>query len=953
MNTQRESRIIRLSETKTSWEDQGSLEVAAGKLEVMEKFFTPLPHSASGRLAKEERKERSSWNGMQDPYNVESFSSSSPSSSSSQWSSESNFEGQARFSGYHSRAPHSRSCNDLTVGRMRKNDYEKRDLDVKQKASLDLKALERDNKGTSSTRLNRVGSLKKKSHSEHVKHLEPTDNRVREDKKILKDGGRRAKSMETLAQKETGKKQGKEKTKVIEQKKRFSRFLDEITIQVLSPSNLNSLGVKEGKAAGAREPWKNSSTDSSGSRGKISQHTAATEHQEPRRKGKGKVETSTRPKVGVDTPRSRRSREMSTSPDSASSTAWNRVRMDRSPAPSASKSPPRKSKVCDSHRGLQGREVKSKSRFDQMERERNEDCATGKVIIQGWDSYVDKSPNCELSNELTSQASIIPPPDWWRDRGENVTALPSVNNDNVPDRSRRTKESCPGSKSIYGQQENKCHPDTQNEKSETDKDSLNKKITELLDHLVRAQSTICALEKLNVSSLLHHLPPDMLESAKASPLPLDVSSQTEGLKDPNTSTGISAETHFPDTEGGDSTYTTTNNMAKASIVPRPTAFTPWSPKKQKSFPALHTLYTSTESECSLEDFLPTCKFLCPRFPNLGESFSDDRKDGGSLDAAETTAEKRISVSTKSTLPFQNLLPTHRLPHHKHHIRPSSSESSGDDLHFSCAQIPSPDAALDYLSAQNILDTLLGLTSSPEQFPFTHIKNIGAISIPDLPSISHTTRTDFQFSKDFDFPRLNSKQPFHPSVNEGNVHSSEKSSPNSSMNSMLRPKDDPGNRFQQSDYTVPPLPSKRSSLPKGFGSNFLNPAEETRYCPAGKQEGSAHHKSDCHRSPNSVCTQVPGHMSDHLNTHCAPSDIRSPAASGPIASSRESHTSSKTHKLEGGLERKPRKERTVHFQTLNSEGQTRDSQLTLKSKFMTTVVGNQEFGDSASLDSTLL
>lgn len=322
MNTKQEVRRITLSEPRATWEDQGSSEVAAGKLEVMEKFFTPLAHSSGHRAAKGRRKEEASWEGIRDQYYKECISSSSPSSSSSPWSSESNFGVRGRFSGYQPHAPHSRSCNDLSVARTRGNG-EKKDYIVKQKDVAHVRKADRDGGARLSPGISKSGSTQK-IHTVHTQDVAPNSKSQQDDKRMLKNGGRRAKSMEALAEIASRKGQGNDRKKGSEEKKRFSRFLDEITIQVLSPSNLNSLGVKERHSSHSnREQWKNSSTDSSGSRGKRTQHSTAVEQQEVRRKGKGKSVSSAKTKMNTEPPVPRRSRD-STSPDSVSSSTWRR-----------------------------------------------------------------------------------------------------------------------------------------------------------------------------------------------------------------------------------------------------------------------------------------------------------------------------------------------------------------------------------------------------------------------------------------------------------------------------------------------------------------------------------------------------------------------------------------------------------------------------------------------------
>ncbi|XP_053305747.1 uncharacterized protein LOC128467993 [Spea bombifrons] len=929
MNRHRESGKIHLSEAKTSWEDQSGCEVAAGKLEVMEKFFTPLPHSAIRRSAKKEEEERSSWNRMKDPYNNASLSSSSPSSSSSQWSSESSFRGQVGFPRYYSCAPHSRSCNDLSIARGKRNTYEKEAINMQQKGASELKQLESTEKIITSD--NRVGSTKLKGYSPQRKD----DTHGGLEKKTLIEGGRRARSMEALAVKQSDKRQAKDNRKVIEQKQRFSRFLDEITIQVLSPSNLNSLGVKESQVVGALDPWKNSSTDSSGSREKR-RHDAMTERQEQRRKGRGKGET-TRPKVGANAPSPRRSRDMSTSPDSASSSAWKKRTVKKTQSPPPIKQNPRKNKASNPQITSQEREIKGRSRLERIQWMREEDCKGDRAMLQEQAPYIDNPQNCESSKELITQVPIIPPPDWWGDHG---SSLPRQSNDNVPDTSSRNNESFPGTELNDQSRENNLH--SANDNLETNRDSLNQKITELLDHLVRAQSTICALEKLNVSSLLRHLPPDMLDSVKTSHVSTDVGSHFKSLQD-TTSAGISSETCCQDSNGSNLQCTAEKTMG-VSTGPLLTAFTPWSPKKQKFLPTLHSIYTSTESDCSLEDVLPACKLLPPRFPMLGESFSDDRKDGVTLDAAETRTENTVSASLKPTFPVPNLLPTHRVLPRKHHTRPNSSESSGDELHVNWGQIPSQE--LNYLSAQKILDTILGLSSSSEQSPATHPKNIGEYSNANVSPNGYPRRADLQFTMSDGVSRGDSNHLSNSAKCRDTSKNSERCSPSCFSSTMS------SQAFHSSDYATPPLPAKRSPLPRSIRNSFPNPSviDETGFHLTGQQASLLPYESECLRQSGSMCSQVPGYSSDLFTDHSLPLSLKSPSGNESLIGDWDSFP--QTKRPEDIPQRKPRRERTVHFQTLN-EVESREGQAALRSKFMATKVENKKLSDNASVDSTLL
>ncbi|KAM4618088.1 uncharacterized protein O3C94_021954 [Discoglossus pictus] len=861
MTTQRDVRRVRLSETRSSWEDQGGSEVAAGKLEVMEKFFTPLPHSAVHRSAKQGRKEGLSSDGMRDPYYTESLSSS-PSSSSSPWSSESNFD-RKRFLGYHVHGQYSRSCNDLSAGRANRNNYERRDFIGKQKESLRLKRAERDSTERLSTRASQVSLTKVKGSSAQGKDLRPKDSGGIVDKRAIKDGSRRAKSMEVLTKKESKKGQGTKK--ISEEKKRFSHFLDEITVQVLSPSNLSSLGVKEGQIVGTREQWKSSSTDSSGSKGKRSPNASGGERHELKKKGKGRMEAIPNPKVAAPDPR--RNREMSTSPDSASSSQ---------------------------------------------------------------------------SSDATAQVSIIPPPDWWGDMDRPEMSQDSKKSmESLTDAFNRCKDSTSANELCYTLQDNNLYSFVQNENFGSDKDSLNKKITELLEHLVRAQSTICALEKLNVSSVLSHLTPDTLEAAKSSQQSPDANSQLESL---STSTGISPEVCRQETCGGDLKQTTTEDILEVPTHPRLTAFTPWHPRRSRTLSTLHQLYNSTESECSLDDILPTCKLLSPRFPYLGESFSDDRKEPGSAQESNTRVEQRITGVLKPTLSTPSLLPTHRIPPRSHRAEVSSSESSGEDLLLNWGQGPSQGKPLDYVSAQKILDSLLGITS-PNQIPISQPQNQGSQSNVEVQqmceySISHLPRTSH--TEGFEgFIRSNPKPGSHSGLSQPG------SSPCVSPNPLSHPKDNPINRSHPIDSKIPPLPGKRSPLPNILANTFLPPSnvEDPDLYPVRKQEDSGHHTTE---ALHTLSINYPGYPSEPLCHHSW-----SPSGGNLIMGSWEGHDSCQNPRLERGIERKPRKERMVHFNMQNNEGQVREGQATQKSKLMEPRSGDQRSGDNALLDSTLL
>ncbi|KAM9302183.1 uncharacterized protein PAF06_015461 [Gastrophryne carolinensis] len=819
MNNKRVARSSRLSETRSTWEDKGSSEVAAGKLEVMEKFFTPVPQSGSQRRSKNRSKD-SSWDGAKRHYFKES--SSSPSTSSSPWSSESNFRVHPQFRGYSFRASHSRSCNDLYSEKGRGNDDKrdagKRDISHVQKMDRD--------KADNYSPQRSGGGARKKSPLKMTDDAAPNSRRAKEDKRMLKNGGRRARSMEALAGKETSKQQGQSGKRVTKEKQRFSQFLDEITIQVLSPSNLNSLGVKDMQNTSSHDQWKNSSTDSSGSRGNKSQCTSVEEQQEVRRKGKGKLAFGTRKKVGGDALEPWRRREMSTSPDSISSSSrqkGDRENLNRGIS-TASHQPRRMSRRMS--------QEKVQKTLPQLERE-NKDVALGTSVLKGKTANVEQAQN-------------------------------------------RIKATFSGAQSPSKNQEANINFSTV---SEQDKDCLNQKITDLLDHLVRAQSTICALEKLNVASLLHHLPADVLKSVNIPHEGPDGSIQTEGKQDLKSPTAMSTQLDQSDISSGN-IYTRADKPTESTSAARLTAFTPWSPTKQKSFPAFTTLYTSTESECSLEDAPPTCRLLSPRFPNLGESFSDEWKDDQKTNGYDTRSGQKRPEAPKSSVPAPSLLPAHR-PHQRvKHVRGSSTESSGDDQLLNWTDAPSYEPSLNYQSAQNILDTLLRLKTNPGIINASNPEMAGeGFSCVDASTIDgHIIRNE---NRHLNNPKniatwTDTKQVSYSMMNDGGLYTSDQRSSPSKLfykahSTVSSPADDIGHRLHPADRQLPPIPAKRSSVP----------------------------------------------LPDTTSKPCEPFTLKSPSGH----ESDLGNWKGREHQQKGPKERKPKKERTVTFCTMDESKQT--------------------------------
>ncbi|OCT81753.1 hypothetical protein XELAEV_18024261mg [Xenopus laevis] len=595
------------------------------------------------------------------------------------------------------------------------------------------------------------------------------------------------------------------------------------------------------------------------------------------------------------------------------------------------------------HRQHGGIQAKEKSRggslFEQTGREKKEGHKKGKEVFD------DTTPSSEFTSDPTTPVPLIPPPDWWRD---SVTSQASEKNmENLRDTSKRMMDEF--SNAQMNEHQEKSNP----KKLDTEKDSVNQKITELLDHLVRAQSTIRALEKLNVSSLLANLPPNMLETINASHHSPDGTSQVQTPQN-LISTRIFSEAP-QDKSGRDLQSKAEKEIVKVPTQPCLTAFSPWSPGADKSFPVLRSLYSSTESDCSIEETLPRYKLLSPRFPNLGESFSDDRKDKANSYDGETGVDKRTAGGIRANLSLSNLLPAHRL--HSHCTRVSSSESSGDDATLGWGQMLSQEPSFDYQSAQKILDTFLGLTSPSDKYSTHWNKNMAGLSITDTTQTVDTTLKADQNNTEL-VSRSNPK-------NVSSVFQSKdasklsartsKSPPSSSSPSPLHhTREDKYHRSHMIDPRMPPLPAKRSSLPRNVSNRFPSPktVEETSFSPVGVQEGAAQPKSESYHPLVSVST--PGNICDYHNNNAMTAYVlRSPTGSEPIIKGWDCQGSHQNSWSEESTERKPRKEKTVHFHTLNSDEHNGKDQLTIKTKFIATKFGDQGLGDSTSLDSTML
>ncbi|KAJ1105927.1 hypothetical protein NDU88_003330 [Pleurodeles waltl] len=369
------------------WENPDSSKLQAGKREVMEKFFTPLGQE---RPTKENKKNVSPlqerrWARSELFTTASSSPSSSSAWSSSPWSSEASIEREA-FLVPSSRLPaqHSKSCVDLcgqglTFHKDGQRFQESPGLSRRHSKSVDRLA-HRGQRLSDEMRLHKATSRESSLASNEqaevvVPQMHPRHLTVRSTGKgILKSGQspradiiRKAKSMEAITAKSVSKvapltrksqeesqgsrknawketvreKEGQStdragmKKRYMEEKQRFSTFLNEITRQVLSPSSLTSLGLKQQHLSPSshRKKHQSSSTDSSESKDSKSRGSST-----------GSIPDNLQARQKEGTGHFRPSRRACTSPDSCSvssapSMSWYSGGSRHRTASSGSKSP--------------------------------------------------------------------------------------------------------------------------------------------------------------------------------------------------------------------------------------------------------------------------------------------------------------------------------------------------------------------------------------------------------------------------------------------------------------------------------------------------------------------------------------------------------------------------------------------------------------------------------------
>lgn len=270
--------------------------------------------------------------------------------------------------------------------------------------------------------------------------------------------------------------------------------------------------------------------------------------------------------------------------------------------------------------------------------------------------------------------------------------------------------------------------------------------------------------------------------------------------------------------------------------------------------------------------------------------------------------------------------------------------------------PSYEPPLDYQCAQKILDTLLGLKNADSNIAKPEITS-GFNSVEASKIDGHLIRSENKCSDD---PKcvasiIDTKQTPYSGVNKDNLNLSDQ---RAQYDNILRsiysllpsPGGDSAHTLHPLDSKLlPPLPTKRTSVPGSLVNTCpaLSPVGEVGFRPVNKNESLIHQKSDC-LIPTCYLPS-PVQSKDPLSPQSDLFVLRSPSGSELAMGNWEGQS----HQQEGQRERKPRKERTVTFSTMNNDGQSMQSLLATRSKFMSNKMADQVQEDSASMDSTLL
>nr|XP_060614550.1 uncharacterized protein LOC132764540 [Anolis sagrei ordinatus] len=575
----------------------GGGEVTAGKLQVMEKFFSPVEDEHKGLSDRHRRTDNRFATAASLSSSSSTFSSSG---SSASWSSDASFDKEAFSASTDSRYPrqypqHSQSCIDVSRGGRKIGNHDGTSQigdheETAHLAEMEASSFARLQKGHSKSvdRLmhRRQATVDRQIYkaTSLVFNAETSRNNRRNNtpnKGILKNGEDRmwkAKSIETITVRPTMGKEVRgstlgparplqrrqqppnsldlstpqkpslstERLRRVEEKLRFSEFLNEITKQVMSPSSLNSLGWKPpGSAPVSKAPSTEGSSSSPGSVAEV----------------KAKKYEGASPAVFG---RRRTGKEV-----------------EGSEAHEEGGAPKRGVKEAGGEKEAQakGKELLSEDNAEQL---------------------------------LSPEAVALPSSPEQSDLQRTWEEL-----ENLKGKFSRLQEEYSDTRLTNQLLEEKLHIIAGSMAEE--RQALNQRINELLERLISAQNTINALEKINISGLVcgqrrrQGVRPDTPDSL-SSLLNLEVAPPAafmDGAPEAALSQSDSApEAGKPNGSSGSESGGGARHRGRGHGTH--TAFAPWKPRPTR-FPS--ETVNSTESECSGEEMVPLCgpTFTAPRF----------------------------------------------------------------------------------------------------------------------------------------------------------------------------------------------------------------------------------------------------------------------------------------------------------------------------------------------------
>ncbi|EMP25812.1 hypothetical protein UY3_17118 [Chelonia mydas] len=853
------------------WDEADGGQVHAGKLQVMEKFFTPLQrHKERKGSEREMSRCRQQWMEGQ----IDRFSSSSSAASSTtavSWSSEASLEEEAFLGGPMSQPQHSQSCVDISkearalrrggegtasykaeepvsFPRLKKGHSQSVDRLSRQLGPQEAQSPP-PAQGSGESRLYKASSLERSLvFNEQAEILAPRLHKragaPAPSKGILKngavakgDGLRKAKSIETFpvragerdtqaplpprAEEElellpelgiTKKHHSMDQMKLVQEKLRFSEFLNEITRQVMSPSSLSSLGWKppEATSAGKGSGTDSSESKSSGSkgssqgslaesregqcqqergphgrrRGPRGDHTnpAPSRHmdnvsslelgmapqtrqggEEQRRPGEGRLGLGEETEGHEQPPAPRKVEKERASPPKE---LWGKEQPEgttqqggahcKELQPQAADTEPANGGAENSQSAVHSNRIPDPPRTAPGGGAENSQSAVHSNRIPdpprtAPGGGAENSQSAVHSNRIpdpprtapgggaeNSQSAVhsnrIPDPPRTAPGGGAENSQSAVHSNRIPDPPRTAPGG--GAENSQSAAHSNCIPDTspmapggreQAQSMAAERQTLNQRITELLERLISAQNTICTLERLNVSSgvvgglestdwgstgsvpgggdlgaavrISGEAPAHGEGQFRRQPLlPAHLSTTTPSQSDSATEAnkpGCSSEsdTAMPN---GDRTlapnYHSLPPLGQLESQGRTTAFMPW--KQQRPGELLEHV-NSTESECSAEEGAQIHALPMPHFLYL-------RQEGLVAPSGPTlppTDALRPPSPQGLLLGGQlELVPVPELS--------STDSSDGDEAWSQGLGEKEPGVSLDYQSAQRILDSLL-------------------------------------------------------------------------------------------------------------------------------------------------------------------------------------------------------------------------------------------------------